>query len=137
MVLLQQPNNICILRLSAIGDVCHAIAAVQAIQSHYPRANITWVIGKVEADLVSGLPGVNLVVFDKKQGKTAYKNLKETFKHVEFDVLLHMQVALRVAVDAVRPAAQAVFDAFDLEAVLDILLDRRGMTATGAEARFG
>lgn len=95
MVLLQQPSNICILRLSAIGDVCHAIAAVQSIQNHYPKANITWVIGKVEADLVSGLPGVNLVVFDKKQGKTAYKNLKERFKNVQFDVLLHMQVALR------------------------------------------
>lgn len=95
MVLLQQPNNICILRLSAIGDVCHAIAAVQAIQNHYPKANITWVIGKVEADLVSGMPGVNLVVFDKKQGKSAYKNLRETFKYTQFDVLLHMQVALR------------------------------------------
>ena len=48
-----------------------------------------------------------------------------------------MQVALRVAVDAVGPAAQAVFDAFDLEAVLDILLDRSGMTATGAKAGLG
>ena len=60
MVLLQQPSNICILRLSAIGDVCHAIAAVQSIQNHYPKANITWVIGKVEADLVSGLPAWTL-----------------------------------------------------------------------------
>ena len=95
MVLLEQPNEICILRLSAIGDVCHAVSAVQAIQRHYPRANITWVIGKVEAALLEGLPGVNLVVFDKKQGKAAYKKLKDRFKHTQFDVLLHMQVALR------------------------------------------
>ena len=69
MVLSEQPNDICILRLSAIGDVCHAVSAVQAIQRHYPAANITWVIGKVEAALLEGLPGVEFVFFDKKVGK--------------------------------------------------------------------
>lgn len=88
-------NSICILRLSAIGDVCHAVAAVQAIQAAHPDAKITWVIGKVEAMLLSGLPGVEFIIFDKKQGANAYKKLKEQFKGREFDVLLHMQVALR------------------------------------------
>ncbi|OHU89245.1 MULTISPECIES: glycosyltransferase family 9 protein [Pseudoalteromonas] len=91
----QPPRSICILRLSAIGDVCHAVAAVQAIQARYPDAAITWVIGKVEAMLLVDLPGVEFVVFDKKQGKAAYQNLKSTFKGRKFDVLLHMQVALR------------------------------------------
>ena len=95
MVLSEQPNDICILRLSAIGDVCHAVSAVQAIQRHYPAANITWVIGKVEAALLDGLPGVELVIFDKKLGKEAYKQLKQTFRHKKFDILLHMQVAFR------------------------------------------
>ncbi len=88
-------SDICILRLSAIGDVCHAVSAVQAIQKAHPKAKITWVIGKVEAMLLADLPGVEFVVFDKKQGKQAYQQLKETFKARKFDVLLHMQVALR------------------------------------------
>jgi heptosyltransferase I len=88
-------NDICILRLSAIGDVCHAVSAVQAIQKQYPTAKITWVVGKIEAMLLADLPGVELVVFDKKQGRTAYKQLKQTFQGRQFDVLLHMQVALR------------------------------------------
>lgn len=93
---LQGPfNDICILRLSAIGDVCHAVSTVQAIQRHYPNAKITWVVGKIEAMLLADLPGVELVVFDKKQGKAAYHSLKEHFKGRKFDVLLHMQVALR------------------------------------------
>ena len=93
---LQGPfNDICILRLSAIGDVCHAVSAVQAIQRHNPNARITWVVGKVEAMLLADLPGVELVVFDKKQGKAAYQQLKQSFKGRRFDVLLHMQVALR------------------------------------------
>ena len=95
MVLSEQPNDICILRLSAIGDVCHAVSAVQAIQRHYPKAKISWVIGKVEAALLEGLPGVELVIFDKKQGISAYQKLRKTFKHKQFDVLLHMQVAFR------------------------------------------
>lgn len=88
-------SSICILRLSAIGDVCHAVSAVQAIQKAHPNAKITWVIGKVEAMLLANLPGVELVVFDKKQGRVALKNLKQTFKGQKFDVLLNMQVALR------------------------------------------
>ena len=96
MVVLQdQPSEICILRLSAIGDVCHAVSAVQSIQRHYPSANITWVIGKVEAGLLQGLPKVKFVVFDKKQGKAAYSQLKKQFKSTKFDILLHMQVAFR------------------------------------------
>ena len=88
-------SSICILRLSAIGDVCHGVSAVQAIQKAYPNAKITWVIGKIEAMLLEGLPGVEFVIFDKKQGKAAFKGLKETFKGQKFDVLLNMQVALR------------------------------------------
>ena len=52
-------SDICILRLSAIGDVCHAVSAVQAIQRHYPEAKITWVVGKIEAMLLQGMSGVD------------------------------------------------------------------------------
>lgn len=88
-------QSICILRLSAIGDVCHAVAVVQAIQHYYPTAKLTWVIGKVEAMLLKDLPGVELVVFDKKLGLGAYADLKRQLAGQQFDVLLHMQVALR------------------------------------------
>ncbi|WP_051685893.1 glycosyltransferase family 9 protein [Rheinheimera texasensis] len=88
-------NSICILRLSAIGDVCHAVAAVQAIQRYYPQAKISWIIGKVEAMLLKDLPGVELIVFDKKLGLSAYSDLSRKLKGKHFDVLLHMQVALR------------------------------------------
>jgi heptosyltransferase I len=95
VILSDKPKDICVLRLSAIGDVCHAVAVVQAIQSYYPESKITWVIGKVEAALLKGLPGVNFVVFDKSQGKLAYQKIKREFQNTTFDVLLHMQVALR------------------------------------------
>ncbi|MEH8019862.1 glycosyltransferase family 9 protein [Rheinheimera metallidurans] len=91
----QQLKSICILRLSAIGDVCNAVSVVQSIQRQHPQAQITWVIGKVEARLLEGLSGVRLVVFDKKLGKAAYGQLRQQLQHDQFDVLLHMQVAFR------------------------------------------
>ncbi|AXQ96936.1 glycosyltransferase family 9 protein [Pseudoalteromonas piscicida] len=109
IVLSKSLTSICILRLSAIGDVCHAVSAVQAIQRAHPQAKMTWVIGKVEAMLLADLPGVELVVFDKKQGKAALKALKAKFKGQKFDVLLHMQVALRANLVArVIPAKQKI-----------------------------
>lgn len=88
-------DSICILRLSAIGDVCNAVAAVQAIQTYNPDTKITWIIGKIEKVLLDGLPNVEFIVFDKSQGKAAYKKLKQDMQNRRFDVLLHMQVAFR------------------------------------------
>ncbi|MBY6187927.1 glycosyltransferase family 9 protein [Marinobacter hydrocarbonoclasticus] len=94
---LTAPKQLCILRLSAIGDVCHAVAAVQAIQRRHPDTHITWVVGKIEAALLDGLPGVELVVFDKRKGLKGYRELWHRLRHRHFDVLLHMQVALRAS----------------------------------------
>lgn len=59
------PHSLCILRLSAIGDVCNTIAAVQAIQRQWPQTRITWVTGKLEAELIQSLPDIQVIVFDK------------------------------------------------------------------------
>lgn len=88
-------QKICLLRLSAIGDVCHAAALVTRIQRAWPEVELTWVIGKVEYQLVRNMPGVRFVVFDKRQGKQAIKQLKATLADTYFDALLLMQVALR------------------------------------------
>jgi heptosyltransferase I len=90
-------KSLCLLRLSAIGDVCHAVAMVQSIQRQYPTIKITWVIGKVEANLLHGLPGVEWVIFDKKAGLQGYLDLHSKLKDRHFDVLFHMQVALRAS----------------------------------------
>ncbi|MDM7859272.1 glycosyltransferase family 9 protein [Alteromonas sp. ASW11-36] len=83
------------MRLSAIGDVCHAVAMVQAIQAARPDIQITWVIGKIEYQLLKDLPDIEFVVFDKKQGKQARVDLKQRFADTVFDALFMMQVAFR------------------------------------------
>lgn len=91
------PQSLCILRLSAIGDVCHAIAVVQAIQQHWPETQITWITGKIEAQLVSRLPNIEVVVFDKKEGFAGMKKVWKALSHQKFDALLHMQAAIRAS----------------------------------------
>ncbi|WP_325049059.1 glycosyltransferase family 9 protein [Alginatibacterium sediminis] len=93
----QALQHICILRLSAIGDVCHCISVVQSIQRHYPKASITWICGKTESGLISDLPGVEVLVFDKRAGFKAYRDLWAQLRGRRFDVLLHMQLALRAS----------------------------------------
>lgn len=92
------PNSICILRLSAIGDVCNAIAAVQAIQHQWPQTHLTWITGKLEAQLIQDLPGIHVIVFDKKQGWRAYRDVWTQLKGEKFDALLHMQYAIRASI---------------------------------------
>lgn len=87
--------SICIMRLSAIGDATHVVPVVHAIRKHMPQAKITWIIGKLEARLLNGLPGVEFIVFDKKGGFDAIRQLRKTLKDRKFDTLLHMQVAAR------------------------------------------
>ncbi|ANO31836.1 glycosyltransferase family 9 protein [Vibrio breoganii] len=91
------PKSLCVLRLSAIGDVCHAISVVQAIQKHWPKTEITWICGKIEAQLIGDLPDIRVIVFDKKQGLKGMKAVWKQLSSTQFDVLLHMQAALRAS----------------------------------------
>ena len=95
--LTNEPQNICILRLSAIGDICHTLPVVRTIQKNFPQATLTWVIGKTEYGLIKDIPNINFVVFDKKKGITEYLKIRKQLQNVNFDVLLHMQMSLRAS----------------------------------------
>jgi len=83
------------MRLSAIGDVTHVLPVVNAIRKHRPRAEITWIIGELEARLLRGLPGVEFIVYDKQGGIGAIRQLRKALSGRRFDVLMQMQVAAR------------------------------------------
>ena len=88
-------KSICVLRLSAIGDVTHVIPVILSLQAQCPEATITWITGKIEARLIGDLPGVEFIVFDKNAGWRGYADLRKKLKGRRFDALLHMQVSFR------------------------------------------
>jgi len=91
------PESICILRLSALGDVTHVLPTLRTLQKAWPHCKITWIIGKLEHSLVGDIPDVEFIVFDKSRGVKAYLQLAKDLKGRQFDILLHMQVALRAS----------------------------------------
>lgn len=103
------PHSICLLRLSALGDVTHVLPLVRTLRRAWPDVALTWVIGKGEQKLLDGLPGVEFLVYDKKTGLAGMRALKRELKGRRFDALLQMQVAARAnLLSAFLPAQRRI-----------------------------
>lgn len=109
----QAPHSICLLRLSALGDVTHVVPLVRTLQAAWPGVALTWIIGKGEHRLLEGLPGVDFVEYDKKSGLKGMRALRGQLRDRapggRFDALLQMQVAARAnLLSAFVPAKRRV-----------------------------
>ncbi|MDT8419552.1 MAG: glycosyltransferase family 9 protein [Desulfuromonadales bacterium] len=106
------PKSVCILRLSAIGDVTHVLPTLHTLRSNWPGVQISWIIGRTEAALVGDIEGVEFIVFDKSRGLSAYRELGKRLAGRRFDILLHMQVSLRASLASllVRATTRLGFD---------------------------
>lgn len=93
-----KPRSLCVLRLSAIGDVCHTVPVVRTLQAAFPAVPLTWVIGRTEATLVGDLDGVEFITFDKRSGLRGMRALGRELAGRRFDVVLQMQVAIRASI---------------------------------------
>lgn len=93
----QAPNSLCILRLSAIGDICHTLPIVRTIQKYWPTTELTWIIGKTEYALVADIKDINFIIFDKTKGLKAYWHIRNKLKGKTFDAMLHMQMSFRTS----------------------------------------
>lgn len=94
-ILTKNIDNICVLRLSAIGDVLMALPAIMAIQKKHPKAQITWIVSPIEAQILKNIVGLELIIFDKKTAIKSLIGLKKQLKNKRFDLLLHMQPSIR------------------------------------------
>ena len=106
------PRSICLLRLSALGDVTHVLPLIRTLRSAWPEVALSWVIGKGEHRLHDGLEGIDFLVYDKNTGLGGMRALRRGM-HREivgrFDVLLQMQVAARAnLLSAFIPATRRI-----------------------------
>jgi heptosyltransferase I len=106
------PQSICILRLSALGDACHVVPVVRTLQRVWPTARLSWIIGRAEAQLLSLLPGVEFIIIDKRSGWRGLRSVRAQLQAQRFDLLLHMQLALRASLvsTCVRAPVRLGFD---------------------------
>ena len=89
------PDSICVIRLSAIGDCCHTLAVIRSIQAAWPQTQITWVIGRLEYEIMKGVNDVEFIIFNKSAGWRGYLDVRRQLHERRFAVILHMHASMR------------------------------------------
>jgi heptosyltransferase-1 len=102
------PENILIVKLSAIGDVIHTLPALNAIKRHYPNARITWLVEEAAADLIEGHPALDRVLVSKRKrwlrglsGPSRVEHIKaagaflKDLRDTRYDLVLDFQASLK------------------------------------------
>lgn len=88
-------KSICVVRLSALGDVLMLVPLIRTLQTNFPQASITWVISPPAYDLVAGMDGVEFVVINKPKSLADYRVFQKNMRGRHFDVLLAPQASFR------------------------------------------
>ena len=91
-------KKICVIRTSALGDVVHAMALMNALKHGFPKAEITWVLQPLAYDMVKYQGAADhYVLFNRKGGRGHWSELKARFKEEEYDLLLMLQVSIKAS----------------------------------------
>ena len=99
------PPELCVIRLSAIGDTCHTVPVVRTIQRAWPHTRVTWIVGKAEHGLLRGMEGVEFLVLDKASGLPGYLHLRRRLGGRRFPLLLNMHPSARATIASLMVSA--------------------------------
>jgi heptosyltransferase I len=105
--------RICIVMLTAAGDVVHGLPLVAAIRRHRPRAHIAWVIQPGPATLIHGHPAIDEIIpFERARGLGAFAGIRGSLAGRRYDVTLALQVYLKAGIvtSFVRSPVKLGFD---------------------------
>ncbi len=70
---------------------------LRTLEAAWPRTRFTWITGKLEHKLLSLVPNVEFISYDKRGGLAALSDLRRQLSGRRFDLLLHMQLAFRAS----------------------------------------
>ncbi|MHB0971236.1 MAG: glycosyltransferase family 9 protein [Thermoanaerobaculia bacterium] len=88
--------NICLIRLSALGDTIHALTLVNGLRHGFPDAKITWILEPLPYEIVRHQPAVDeFIVFNARKGIAAWRELARTLRGRRFDIALLPQVSFK------------------------------------------
>ena len=91
--------RILVIRLSAMGDVIHALPAVASLKHSFPHSKITWVIRPKWAPLLEANPFVDEVV-EMESSARGLLTAVHTLRQERFDVVVDFQALLQSALVA-------------------------------------
>lgn len=121
-------KNILIVKLSAIGDVIHALPVAYALKKNFPQARITWVVEPPAYDLLTDNPYIDdIIVFEKKKFKSLgglIKNLPSfsaSLKKVKYDIALDLQGLGKSAIVAFLSGAKVKYGCYNMRECSDFI----------------
>jgi len=123
----QPPRSLCLVRLSALGDVCNTVPLVRALQRAWPETALTWIVGKLEHRLVHDLPDVEFIVFDKRGPFAGLQQARRQLRQRRFDLLVLAQVSQRSSMlaSSVRADRKVGFDRVRSRFPHGLMIDER------------
>lgn len=88
-----QLHRVCIVMMSAVGDVVHVLPVLAALKRARPECHVTWVLQPGPATLVRGHPLVDQIIeFDRSKGWRAFVEVRRTLAPLHFDLVINLQV---------------------------------------------
>jgi heptosyltransferase I len=93
------PERICIVMMSAAGDVVHVLPVLNAIKRARPASHITWVLQPGPATLAQGHPAVDeIILFDRSRGWRAFLDARDALAPKRFDLVINLQVYFKAGI---------------------------------------
>ena len=106
-------KNILVVKLSAIGDVIHALPVSYAVKETFPESHLTWVVEPTAYGILEGNPFIdNIILFEKKRFRTVRGFLEEfrPFRHElrarKYDAALDLQGLFKSAAIVAQSGAR-------------------------------
>ena len=98
MFMTKNPNKILIVKLSAIGDVIHALPVSHALKESFPDSKITWIVEPPAYEILRMNPCVDkIILFQKKEFRTfagfakKFFPFKSEIQSENYDAVLDLQ----------------------------------------------
>jgi len=108
--------KICIVKLSALGDIIHSMVVLQFIKQKYPNSTIDWVVEGVFEDILKNNPHVdNIITVNLKSIKKdkfkifhELRNIRKLHKN-NYDIVIDAQGLLKSAIVSRLISAKTIF----------------------------
>jgi heptosyltransferase-1 len=99
-----EPQRVCIIKPSSMGDVVHAMPILSALRGRWPSAHLSWVVNRPFSELLEGHRALDeLIIYDRgrrgvdRAGLGSMAGLLARLAQGRFDLTIDLQGLLRSA----------------------------------------
>ncbi len=80
-MLINNPKNILIIRLSAIGDVVNVLPALRLLRFHFPNSKITWLVEDRASEILTDHPDIDeVIIYPRKKWQSKILKINKSLK---------------------------------------------------------